>query len=388
MKNRIITLCYVLIAVLLNLFSGSAQTDSSKVQFNGQLVGWTTVQFGRPLVVQPGGRFVPTLTGKFPKNDSTAFDFETSASINGNSTFERWINAGNSGEIKPYRVWGRYATSKFELRAGLQKINFGQAKLFRPLMWFDGMDIRDPLQLTNGVYGVLGKYFFPDNAALWAWVLIGNDSRKGWEFFGTEKWKPELGGRIELPLPKGEIAVSTHYRRVHALNLVSSMWGDYRLLSENRLGLDGKWDLGIGVWFESSTTITQKNEINVPRFQDMWNVGADYTFPLGSGLGLTVEYLRFHAGDAFFVKGNTVNLAGAMLTYPLSITDNVSAMLFYLPGKNQLFNYVSWSRMLDKWSFYLSGFMNPADAQLLSIQAASRNLFAGKGLQVMVGYNF
>ncbi|MBV5343660.1 hypothetical protein JZU68_08690, partial [bacterium] len=119
-----------------------------------------------------------------------------------------------------------------------------------------GMDVRDPLQLTNGVYGVLGKYFFENNANLWLWGLIGNENRKGWELFGTEKWKPEVGGRIELPMPKGEMALTTHYRKVHAVNMLSSAWNDYRLLNENRIGLDGKWDVGVGLWFESSTTIT------------------------------------------------------------------------------------------------------------------------------------
>lgn len=378
---------YLLLLVICSLQVFS-QADSSKVHLNGQLVGWTTAQFENPFVLQPGGRFVPAFTGKFAINDSSAFDFEASLNINGNVTFQNGANSQSTGEIKPYRVWARYSTANFEIRAGLQKINFGTAKLFRPLMWFDGMDVRDPLQLTDGVYGVLGKYYFKNNANIWAWTLIGNENRKGWEMFGTEKWKPEVGGRIELPMPKGEIALTTHYRKVHAVNMLSSLWDDYRLLNENRIGLDGKWDLGVGLWFESSTTITERNSILIPPYQDMWNVGVDYTIPLGNGIGATVEYLRYHAGNDFFVHGNTMNLLGTMLSYPLTITDNLSAMLFYLPGQDKLFNYVSWSRMMDKWSFYAIGFWNPKDVQLLTVQTGSQNLFAGKGLQVMVSYNF
>ncbi len=386
MKSK--SLKYYLLLLVIYSLQVLAQTDSAKVQLNGQLVGWTTVQFENPFVLQPGGRFVPTLTGKFAKNDSSVFDFEASLNINGNITFENGANPVSTGELKPYRVWARFSTGNFEIRAGLQKINFGQAKLFRPLMWFDGMDVRDPLQLTDGVYGVLGKYYFKNNANIWAWTLLGNENRKGWEMFGTEKWLPEVGGRVELPVPKGEIALTTHYRKVHAINYLSSMWNDYRLLNENRIGLDGKWDVGVGLWFEGSTTITEENNILVPRFQDMWNVGLDYTLPIGSGLGATVEYLRYHAGNEFFTNGNSVSLLGTMLNYPLSITDNVSAMLFYLPAQNQLYNYVSWSKMLDKWSFYVIGFWNPANAQLLTIQSGSKNLFSGKGVQVMVSYNF
>ncbi|MBV5343661.1 hypothetical protein JZU68_08695, partial [bacterium] len=108
----------------------------------------------------------------------------------------------------------------------------------------------------------------------------------------------------------------------------------------------------------------------------------------GNGVGVTLEYLRYHAGNEFFVNGNTANLVGAMLSYPLSIMDNLSAMLFYLPEQNALFNYVTWSRNYDKWSIYAIGFWNPTNAQMLTIQSGNSNLFAGKGLQVMVSYNF
>lgn len=365
-----------------------AENDSINVQLNGQVVTWSTFQFENPLVVQPGGRFVPSLTGKWNVSDRSFFDFETSLNINGNISFEDWEYNSVNGQIKPYRAWARYTNERVELRAGLQKINFGVAKMFRPLMWFDGMDVRDPLQLTDGVYGILGKYFFENNANIWAWALIGNKKTKGWELSATEQWKPEIGTRVEMPVLYGEMALSTNHRKAHAINSLSSAWNDYQLLNESRIGLDGKWDVGAGVWFESSTTITQENNILIPRFQDMWNVGMDYTFPIGSGLGVTVEYLRYHAGNKFFVDGITLNLLGSMLTYPLGIMDNLSLMLFYIPGQNMLFNYASWSRTYDKWSIYAIGFWNPANAQMLSFQANSKNIFSGKGVQIMVSYNF
>jgi hypothetical protein len=327
------------------------------VRLNGS-GGWRGYFSVRKILLffNPEERFVPTLTGKWNLSNYNLLSIlKTSLSTSmGNVTFEDWKYDIISGQIKPYRIWARYANDKFELRAGLQKINFGVAKMFRPLMWFDGMDVRDPLQLTDGVYGVLGKYFFENNANIWVWGLIGNKNLKGWEFNATEQWKPEVGGRVELPVLNGEMGLSTNHRKVHAINLLSSAWNDYRVLNESRIGLDGKWDIGAGIWFESSTTISQENNILVPRFQDMWNVGVDYTFPVGSGLGLTVEYLRYHAGNKFFVEGAALNLFGSMLTYPLSIMDNISAMLFYVPGTNLFFNYASWSRTYDNGAFLLS----------------------------------
>lgn len=370
------------------VISLTAQEKASNITLNGQVTSWAVIQFEDPINWQFGGRFVPTLLGKFSVSEKANIDFEASLNINGSANFSGPNYENSIGQLKPYRVWARYAADNWEIRAGLQKINFGSAKLFRPLMWFDGMDVRDPLQLTDGVYGVLGRYYFPNNANIWFWTLMGNDKRKGWEMMGSEQWKPEVGGRIQLPLATGELALSTHYRKVHAISMASSRWNDFRLLNESRIGLDGKWDVGIGLWFESSTTITQRNEILVPRFQDAWNVGADYTLPIGNGLGVTLEYFRYHVGDDFFTNGTTLNLTGSMFTYPVSVLDNLSAMMFYLPDQHLWFNYLSWSRTYDNWSMYAIGFWNPTNYQLLSPQSQNNNLFAGKGLQIMLNYNF
>lgn len=366
-----------------------SQSDVQKsLRFNGQIVGWANVQIDNPVFWQPGARFVPSLTWKQSITSNTTFDAEASLNIYGNADFRNFKTDTLNGQIKPYRVWLRYSNQNFELRAGLQKLNFGQARMFRPLMWFDGMDVRDPLQLTDGVYGLLAKYFFENNANIWAWGLLANENRKGWELFGSEKWKPELGGRVELPLLNGEIALSTHHRKVKAINLLSSQLNNFQLLNESRFGLDGKWDVGPGIWFENSTTITQVNNIQVPRYQDMWNFGLDYTFPLGNGLGMTIEYLRYHAGENFLTGGITMQFAGGMFTYPLSVVDNLSLMLFYEPIANQLFNYASWSRNYDNWSIYAIVFVNPENAQMIGFQSGNRNLLAGKGFQVMCSYNF
>src|SRR5690606_40300081 len=109
------------------------------------------------------------------------------------------LNQWNSnGRIKPYRLWARYSGNQFELRAGLQKINFGSATILRPLMWFDQMDIRDPLQLTDGVWAMLGRYYFLNNANIWLWVLYGNEDPKSWETFRSEEHTSELQSREHL----------------------------------------------------------------------------------------------------------------------------------------------------------------------------------------------
>ncbi len=367
------------------LFSIVGQNDSTHLSFNGQVTAWGIGQFQTPIPMQFGARFVPTLLGNFQLSAKSKLDFEASININGSLNYTGFHNDTILGQLKPYRIWLRYSGDNWEVRAGLQKINFGSAKMFRPLMWFDAMDVRDPLQLTDGVYGVLGKYFFQNNANLWLWGLIGNKNPKGYELWGSTEWKPEIGGRFEMPAGPGEIAVSTHNRRLN-YNI-----GSGKEFNETRIGLDGKWDVGIGLWFESSITITdaQNNPFLLPfKVQDMWNVGADYTVPLGNGLGVTIEYFRYHAGDKFLVEGNAVNVVGTMLTYPLSMLDNLSGMIFYLPDQNKWMNYLSWGRTYDNFTIYAIGYWNPDNVQLVTAQTQSRNMFAGKGIQVMVNYNF
>ena len=357
-------------------------TDSTHISFNGQITGWEITQFENSVPWQLSGRFVPTLLGNFTLAPQSKIDFEASLNINGSVNFTGLKYDSVMGQFKPYRIWARYSGQNSEVRAGLQKINFGSAKLFRPLMWFDGLDVRDPLQLTDGVYGALGRYYFPNNANIWLWTLIGNKNPKGYEMFGTAQWKPEIGGRYQMPAGPGQIALSTNYRKVQVPNPTS-----FDLLNEGRIGLDGKWDLGIGLWFESSVTATQKSAFMPYPVVDAWNVGADYTFGIGNGLGMTVEYFRYHLGQQFLTGGTTVNLIGTMFTYPVSMLDNLSAMVFYVPGPNLAYNYFSWSRTYDNWSLYAIGFWNP-NVPLAISQTQGKNMFSGKGIQLMVNYNF
>ena len=89
-------------------------------------------------------------------------DFEASANLYGTFAFHPFDEAHSDGGLKPYRLWTRYSSDQFELRLGLQKINFGSASMLRPLMWFDQMDPRDPLHLTDGVWASAGTLLFSE----------------------------------------------------------------------------------------------------------------------------------------------------------------------------------------------------------------------------------
>ena len=99
MKNRAINY-WLLLFVSVLVFELKAENDSIDVRLNGQVVLWSTFQFENPFVVQPGGRFVPSLTGKWNVNNTSFVDFETSLNINGNTTFEDWKYNDADAQIK------------------------------------------------------------------------------------------------------------------------------------------------------------------------------------------------------------------------------------------------------------------------------------------------
>jgi hypothetical protein len=217
-------------------------------RLHGQTSGWALYNDSRPQQAQVGLRFLPELNGNMPLSGTWQLDSELSVHTLAFYTRTRQ-SVARELELKPYRLWLRLSKPQMELRVGLQKINFGSASILRPLMWFDRIDVRDPLQLTDGVYGALARYYFLNNTNIWIWGLYGNTARKGWEILPSAKNSFEYGGRVQWPLVKGEIGVSTHWRR---LDTNKGYLSHAASVPEQRWAVDGKWDLGVGLWFESA----------------------------------------------------------------------------------------------------------------------------------------
>ena len=165
----------LLLAVVLPL----ALVSGASLQVHGQASAWLLGGRDTSFQVQVGLRYIPDVTLKAAVSRSWNADAELSADYFGLVEVR-----GTGVELRPnryptlYRLWTRLSSERFEARLGLQRINFGSATLLRPLMWFDRIDPRDPLQITDGVYALLLRYYFQDNANVWAWGLLGNSSRK------------------------------------------------------------------------------------------------------------------------------------------------------------------------------------------------------------------
>ena len=360
---------------------------------DGQASGWLVGSWTGTATGQGGLRYIPTLSLGTGSGQNPGLDAELAA--NGRVSAEvRPESSETSARVKPYRLWLRLSGARYEARAGLQKVNFGSATLLRPLQWFDRLDPRDPLELTDGVYGLLGRYWFQNNANLWAWGLIGNSSAKGWEVCGSERWTPEFGGRAQFPVPRGEVAATYHRRSFRYGVPQPPVPAETLAVAEDRVGLDGKWDVGVGCWFEA--TLQRQGDGGTgggERWQRAGVLGLDYTFGIGSGLGVMVEHMSAGASTAALgtrsglsddpVMSLDAQVSAAMVSYPLGPVDDLSGIVFYDWQGSDVYGYLAWQRTLDNWVLSAAAFWNPSGAAAPVAGGGA----AGKGLQLTVVFN-
>jgi hypothetical protein len=368
---------------MLLLLPVSVSAQDSTV-FKGQASVWMNYNGANDLPVYAGGRYIPQVNSTLRLRNDHKIDFEASANINGSIGFNPFDTLNASGKIKPYRIWARYSSRQFEVRAGLQKLNFGSASLLRPLMWFDQLDPRDPLKLTDGVWGILGRYYFLNNANIWLWGLYGNSKPRGWEPSGTNKNYPEEGGRIQLPVPKGEIAFTYHHRIADTRNLPGLMTGFVKV-PEDKLGFDMKLDLLVGFWLEGSWTKKNK-DLGIFTNQEIINAGIDYTFGLGNGLYVIYEQLVAANDQKPFLFQNSASFSLLSLSYPIGISDNISGIVYYDWKNKNSYNFINWQKQFKSLTLYLMGYWNPKNYNIPA-QGEGQNLFAGRGVQIMLVYN-
>ena len=402
----------ILVVFLLAGNIGIAQVRPQKpeLRYRGQFSAWGGYASGSEWPVMVGARYLPQLNLEVPikrlapGGDSGGgfwgglrFDAEVSGNIYGSGEIlpfsqgrEVW-DARWEGKVKLYRGWGRLSSDRAEVRVGLQKINFGSAMMLRPLMWFDSMDPRDPLQMTDGVWGAMGRYYFNNNANVWVWGLLGNSARRALDVVPSEGGVPEFGGRVQVPVGKGEVAFTFHRRKTdvsgfgYDVDLVHSTI-DISKLYENKYGLDMRFDYEIGFWLEASWINRQGernplNESQLPINQRMVTVGADYTFGLGNGLGVAVEHM--------WAEG--ANISALNVNYPVNMENSLSWMLYSVWGGGGVYNLLRWKRMLSFGDLYVTAFVNPENSALHGFtfpgMGGGVNPLSGKGVQIMLVIN-
>jgi len=371
---------YIVFILLLGSFHLFAQ---EKIDFDGQISLISSFSSDNELNSFIGTRYIPELSYKIPIDSLQYIDFEASINLSASTLFHPFDTTNTDANINPYRLWARYVGKQYEVRVGLQKIDFGSATLLRPIQWFNQIDPRDPLQLTNGVYGALGRYYFQNNTNIWLWVLYGNEKSRGFDAIQTNKKIPEVGGRFQCPIPKGEIALSYHHRTANSTHI--SYLPQYEKISENRIGIDGKWDVTVGLWFEATHSHKAKN-IGQLTNQTLLNIGTDYTFGIGNGINIIAEHLLISFDEKAFNFQSPNNISAITLSYPLGFFDKISSVFYYNWTGKSFTAFLNYEHQFKKIIGYLMLYYNPAIQQGIQ-QNDFVNNFVGPGIRLMLVYD-
>jgi len=351
--------------------------DEDRFDFRGQLSGWTNETRKQETWENHSGlRYIPDVSLKLLIEEYMVLD--TYLSINSHIAYDSNANGSNT-DVELYRAQLRFLTRQTETCIGLQKINFGPAHLLRPLRWFDQLDPRDPLQLTDGIYALRFKYNALNNANLWLWLLYGNEDPKGYESAPTASGKPEFGGRFQYPLFQGEMAATFHSRQVDGSEPYMTSF------TENRFAFDGRWDIGIGLWFEAVAQ-HQTAEFSVHDWTKWITLGMDYTITVGNGLYFLVEHMTIALSDALLQWDEDVQTTAYSLNYPVGYFDQLMAIGYYSWDRKQYYQYLGWQRTFDSWIFQLSFFHYPQSSGQVA-EVGSDPLGTGYGGQLMIIFN-
>jgi len=357
--------------------------NTLKAAFSGELSWWAHYNPGNVMQYNAIKRYIPQLNvGLRPKN-YRLFDMECSANLSSSTDVRTFDSVHFNWDAAPYRLWVRYSTKQSEIRLGKQRINFGSATLLRPLMWFEQLDPRDPQQLTQGVWGILGRYYFLNNANIWLWGLYGNKDLRPWDIGAGKKNIPEAGGRLQLPVPKGEVAFTYHHRTAD-MTFYSPYFPAAGITDENRYAFDARFDVEVGLWCEAAWINKTKNS-GIFTNQHMLTLGSDYTFGLGNGLNVVLEHLVFSTGEKSLKITYPVNFTASSLNYPLSIDDNLNMIAFYDWKNKNIYTFAGWKHQFGKIKAHLMLYSNP-EVYVLPLQGNAATVFAGKGAQIMIIY--
>jgi len=381
--NLLLNLLFMPFTASLLMAQDSVTVSGLGASIKGQLSAWGHYNPLNTMQIQTAKRYILQLNSHIKLGKERMFDIEGSANLNSMMDIRTFDSVSFDWNVTPYRLWARYSTKQSEVRVGLQKINFGSATLLRPLMWFDQLDPRDPQQLTNGVWGLLGRYYFLNNTNIWLWGLYGNKEQRPWEIGTTYRKIPEIGGRLQVPVFKGEAAITYHYRQAD-MTFFSTAPSFTKDIPENRFGFDAKFDMEVGLWCEASWISKSKN-VGVLTNQQLINIGTDYTFGIGNGLNAVLEHLIFSSDETAFNFGNTFNFSAISVNYPLSIDDHINIISFFDWNNKTIYNFANWKHQFGKIETHIMLYFNP-DKYHLPQQGNTGIQFAGKGIQIMLLY--
>lgn len=228
-------------------------------------------------------------------------------------------------DLELFRGWLRYEKGNLNVRAGRQQILFGAASLFRPLGFYDTRVMSGIIPLTRGVDAVRPTYHPTPTSTIQGWAVhADNDDRLLY------------GMRAEGNFGPIEAGIAGQYHPVTDLQFLTDF--DLKMA---QMGYHLKGEKTIGFWHESRLDIL----VDVPgdpiRLDTVF--GVDYTFDVGQGLHVLVEYF-LRAQEPGFInrdlkQDRTIEVLGLQVDQPVSI-DIVWRAFFFFDLTDQSFQFV------------------------------------------------
>ncbi|CAI2718528.1 hypothetical protein [Nitrospina watsonii] len=214
-----------------------------------------------------------------------------------------------------FRGWLRFEKDRVRLRAGRQAILFGPGQLFRPLGLFDTRNISGVIPQTDGVDGFRATYFTGPTSQIEGWAIPAQlNERVIW------------GLRGERQLGILETGLLFQYKPVTDLENLPSF-----NLELFQFGYHFKGTKTIGFWNEGRVDIEENKPGKPVRFDTV--VGVDYTFNVGQGLHVLLEYFYRTQEPGFTiedVKGErTLHELGMLIDQPVGIATVWRFFAFY-----------------------------------------------------------
>lgn len=355
----------------------AASCQAVQISHSGQISAFGS--YNDNLHGQMGIRYIPKITFIHNMNEELSLDAELSLNLDTFTSFDSLKELEDNADADLYRSWIRFSSNRYEVRLGLQRINFGPARILRSLRWFDQLDPRDPLNLTEGVYAMLYRYYFQNNSNIWLWGLYGNDDLKGLETLKTDKDRPEFGFRYQFPVSRGEMAFTYHNRHIRDKDQMEySTPGSLTQGREERYAIDGIFDLGPGLWFEAvySHMTDDKRPSNWTRYLTM---GIDYTFDTGPGVHILGEHFIRSSGSGIFRQDNDYMTSAISVDLSSGILDTITTIIYFDWQNDEFYPNLSWRRTYDNLLVNITAFYNNSN---------TANAYSGTGVLITLSYNY
>ncbi len=169
---------------------------------------------------------------------------------------------------------------------------------------------------------------------------------------------------MQKPIPAGEGGLTYHFRNAKFVKSNLQQF-DTLKIPEHRLGLDAKFDIEIGLWFEA-VQISKTKKIGLITNQSLLNIGADYTFPVGNGLYVALEELFVSYNETLGEFKNNLNFTAISANYPIGMNDNLSLITYYDWKNRNSYNFINWKHTYDPLQLYLMDFGTPKNTFYLN----------------------